>query len=110
MKLTQTASRYQAAIDGKKKGVYISSMKLNGPSFSQFDNVANRASEGVMYAGAAGTGIAWALSIEGIVALSGLLIAFIGFCVNLYFSFKRDQRQQELHELQVKALEDHEDD
>ena len=97
-------------IDGAKERVYIPPMNPNNNDpLSQFDNVANRASEGIMYAGAVGTGLAWALSVEGIVALSGLFIAVVGFFVNCYFSFRRDKRQQELHDLQVKALEEKND-
>ena len=98
-------------IDPEEPIGYIEPMTTNSNTpFSQVENVASRASEGVMYAGAAGSGVAWALSAEGIIALTGLFIAVVGFFANLYFSIKRDKRQRELHELQVKRLKQKKED
>ena len=76
----------------------------------QIENAAGRASEGVMYAGAAGSGVAWASSAQEVAAIAGMAIAFVGFCFTLFFSFRRDKRQRELHDLQIQLLRDKIDD
>lgn len=50
------------------------------------------------YTGAAGTTFSWIFSSEfGIAA--GVLIGILGFALNWYYSRKRDQREQAVHEV-----------
>jgi len=53
------------------------------------------------YAGSATTLGGWAISNE-IVALVGLVLAVLGFIVNLIFKIREDRRQVEAHELAKK--------
>lgn len=76
------------------------------------EHVVAQSGAGATYGGAALTGVSWAMSFNGIVAITGLVIAFAGFCVNFYFSLRRDARQREqadrqrrIQELEIEKLE-----
>lgn len=56
------------------------------------------------YTGAGATAIGWITSSEG-VALIGLLLALLGFIVNLYFKIKQDKREAAEHEVRMAKLE-----
>ena len=62
----------------------------------------------------AGTGITiaswlatwdWGFLIGVIIGLCGLLISFLNYLSNRQFQKRKDQREQELHELEMKKLE-----
>ena len=57
------------------------------------------------YTGAAGTTLSWLFSSEfGIAA--GVLIGILGFALNWYYSRRRDQRAQAVHEVLMKFRDD----
>lgn len=66
--------------------------------------------EGMTYGGAASAGVAWGLSLNEMAALGGLLFAILGYFTSLYFARKRNRREEELHILSIKVLEDKPDD
>lgn len=78
--------------------------------FGDLNQAASQASQGTMYGGAATTGVAWAMNANVLIAVLGLVIAFAGFCLNVYFRLRADRRQGELHELQLKKLSHIEDE
>ena len=56
------------------------------------------------YAGAGTSAIGWITSSEGVAAI-GLLLALLGFIVNLYFKIKQDKREAVEHEVRMAKLE-----
>ena len=66
------------------------------------------------YAGAGGTLVGWAASIDWL-AWAGFVIALLGFLLNAYFQYKKSkrdelesllrmQREQDKHEIEMKKL------
>lgn len=47
---------------------------------------------------------AGALTHNDVMAMGGFTLAVLGFLVNAYFSWRRDQRDAALHSLQVAAI------
>ena len=54
--------------------------------------------------GSAATVFGWALSNE-VLAFLGIVIAFLGFVVNVIFKLREDRRQQEMHQLNKAAVQ-----
>lgn len=59
----------------------------------------------VTYAGSAGSVLGWMASSEGGVVI-GIMVGVVGLLVNVWFKAREDRRQQEEHDLRMKALED----
>ena len=62
--------------------------------------------EAMTYGGSGSAVIVWGLSLGDIAAVAGIAIAFTGFCIQLWAARRRDRREMELHEAQLKALQD----
>lgn len=69
------------------------------------DAAISAAGSKVTYAGSTASVLGWMTSNEGGVVI-GVVIAFIGLAVNVFFKLREDRRQQEEHELRMKALEE----
>ena len=61
----------------------------------------------VTYSGA-GAAVLGGLSANEIAAFGGLLIAFLGWLVNLYYKRKENRRRDELHRARLAELRDEE--
>lgn len=55
--------------------------------------------------GGAVTSIFGTLSNNDILVIFGIITTGLGFCVNLYYQYKRNKRAEEQHQLQKKLLE-----
>jgi len=55
--------------------------------------------------GGSGAAIFGWLTSNEMLALLGVVIAFLGFVVNFIFQFRRDRREQELKSAQIAALQ-----
>lgn len=58
---------------------------------------------GATFVGSA-TSIFGGLSANELAAIGGLLVGLAGLAINLYFNWKRDQREQREHDARMKAL------
>jgi fucose permease len=61
------------------------------------DTVVSSAATTAMGGGATTSLFGWITSNHSI-AVMGLMVAILGFSVNLYFQLRRDRREQELHQ------------
>lgn len=55
--------------------------------------------------GGAATSIFGSLSNNDLLVIVGILTTGLGFCVNLFYQYKRNRRAEEAHRLQKKLLE-----
>lgn len=70
---------------------------------ANIDTAVAAAASKVTYAGAGASFFGWVASSEA-VSLIGILAAVIGLAVNVYFKRREDKRQQERHEVQMRAI------
>ncbi len=66
--------------------------------------IAEPASQTTMYTGAGASGAVWYLELGDTLALVAAIATILGAAFSIYFAFRRDKRQRELHALQVKNL------
>lgn len=67
------------------------------------DNMISHAATKVTEVGALASIGGWVTS-NTLVAIFGLMVAILGFMVNLYFQSRRDRREAQLHDAKMKLL------
>ncbi len=75
-------------------------MEQPAPPTPATDTLISHAATEVTKAGALTTGLGW-LTSNTLIALVGLLMAILGFIVNLYFQHRRDKREAQLHDMKM---------
>jgi hypothetical protein len=71
---------------------------------TDFNHTMERGAEAGAYGGAGTATLLWGMSVSEVAVTASAIFAGLSFLVHLYFSWRRDKREQALHDLE---LEDH---
>lgn len=71
---------------------------------SDLNQTVERGAEAGAYVGAGTATIMWGMSVSEVAVTASAVFAGLSFLVHLYFSWRRDRREQALHDVE---MEDH---